>query len=118
MFELLLFALAGSALILLAVYADLRQRGRSWFQFPVRSSATGSSRTRSRRGSAPAKSRSGELRTQTPSRTQREQLIRLLRGDRAAAQRLVAHIQEKNPDRSERWCWEKAIYDIERDRRR
>lgn len=38
-------------------------------------------------------------------------------GDPSAAIRLVDNIQIKNPDRDEIWCWEKAILDLERDRR-
>lgn len=34
----------------------------------------------------------------------------------AVAERLVAKVKEKNPTRDYRWCIEKAIYDIERDR--
>ena len=30
--------------------------------------------------------------------------------------RLVEHARARNPDRSLKWCMEKAIYDIERDR--
>jgi ABC-type Fe3+ transport system permease subunit len=47
----------------------------------------------------------------------RKQLVRLNGGNRAVAARLVAKVQERYPDRSEQWCWEKAIFDIERDRR-
>lgn len=48
-------------------------------------------------------------------RTKRE-LFRLVGGNQAVAQRLVDQVQLRNPDHSEQWCWEKAIYDIERDR--
>lgn len=44
-------------------------------------------------------------------------LIRLSNGDRKGALRLVAKVREDNPGRSEQWCWEKVIYDLERDRR-
>ncbi|GEM_PF-3164234 len=43
-------------------------------------------------------------------------LIRSLGGDRRAAERLVSQLQYKFPDKSENWCWEKAISDLERDR--
>jgi len=46
-----------------------------------------------------------------------KQLYRLVNGDRHTAQRLVEKVRQRNPGRSEQWCWEKAIYDIERDRR-
>lgn len=32
------------------------------------------------------------------------------------SRRLVEHVQQRHPDRSLKWCVEKAIYDIERDR--
>ena len=48
--------------------------------------------------------------------TQRE-LLRLVGGNRDVAQRLVEQVQLRNPNHSEQWCWEKAIYDIQRDRR-
>lgn len=44
-------------------------------------------------------------------------LLRLVGGNREVAQRLVDQVKLRNPDHSEQWCWEKAIYDIERDRR-
>lgn len=43
-------------------------------------------------------------------------LYRLLQGDRAAATRLVGAIRAKNLAKSEQWCWEKAVFDLERDR--
>lgn len=56
----------------------------------------------------------------TPSsvrgQTQR-QLLRLVGGNRAVAERLVDQVQLRHPNHSQQWCWEKAIYDIQRDRR-
>jgi hypothetical protein len=51
------------------------------------------------------------------SRTEKE-LLRLVGGNRAVAERLVEQVQIRNPHHSEQWCWEKAIYDIQRDRHR
>ncbi len=51
------------------------------------------------------------------SRSTRKQLLRLVGGSAPVAQRLVQDISDHNPDKPEQWCWEKAIYDIERDRR-
>ena len=51
------------------------------------------------------------------SRGTRNQLLRLVGGNAAVAQRLVLDVSDRNPGRTEQWCWEKAIYDIERDRR-
>lgn len=45
-----------------------------------------------------------------------QQLVYLLQGDRAAAHRLVASIRQRHPQESVQWCWEKAIWDLERDR--
>ncbi|ACK70980.1 conserved hypothetical protein [Gloeothece citriformis PCC 7424] len=43
-------------------------------------------------------------------------LLQMVGGKRDIAQRLVDNIKRKNPRRNEKWCWEKAIYDLERDR--
>ncbi len=45
-------------------------------------------------------------------------LLTAARGDKALAKRLLAYTQQKYPGKSEQWCIEKAIYDLERDRRR
>ncbi|MEO0431056.1 MAG: hypothetical protein AAF151_05110 [Cyanobacteria bacterium J06656_5] len=50
-------------------------------------------------------------------RATRQRLMRLVNGNQSVASRLVERVRSQNPDRSEQWCWEKAIYDIERDRR-
>jgi hypothetical protein len=50
-----------------------------------------------------------------PSRLM-NQLHRLTR-DRRVSERLIERIAFNNPGRSRRWCVEKAIYDIQRDRR-
>ena len=43
-------------------------------------------------------------------------LLQLLNGDSRAAARLIRHARQQNPGRSESWCLEKAIFDLERDR--
>lgn len=50
-----------------------------------------------------------------PSHLMRE-LDRLTRDHRVSL-RLIERIEFSNPGRSKRWCVEKAIYDIQRDRR-
>jgi hypothetical protein len=40
----------------------------------------------------------------------------LVHGDKKAAERLVAQIALKYADKSDQWCWEKALHDLERDR--
>jgi hypothetical protein len=43
-------------------------------------------------------------------------LERLVHSDKRAAERLAAQVAFSHPDKSEQWCWEKAIFDLERDR--
>ena len=43
-------------------------------------------------------------------------LVKLLGGNHKAANRLVEQSQLRHPDKSADWHWEKAIYDLERDR--
>lgn len=45
-----------------------------------------------------------------------QNLHRLTR-DRRVSERLIERIAFNNPGRSRRWCVEKAIYDLQRDRR-
>ena len=52
-----------------------------------------------------------------PSIQLQNKLMRLLSGDRAAAMRLVERAKQRHPGRSDEWYWEKAIEDLERDRR-
>ncbi len=62
--------------------------------------------------------RSGSIeRDRGVARSTRKQLMNRVGGNAAVAQRLVSDVQQRNPGRTEQWCWEKAIYDIERDRR-
>ncbi|MEO1590030.1 MAG: hypothetical protein AAFU71_01935 [Cyanobacteria bacterium J06632_22] len=51
------------------------------------------------------------------NRATRQQLLRLTGGNLSVAERLVGRVRSQHPERSEQWWWEKAIYDIERDRR-
>lgn len=46
----------------------------------------------------------------------KSKLEKLCGSDYRLAQRLVDGIRLDHPDRSEQWCWEKAIWDMERDR--
>jgi hypothetical protein len=43
-------------------------------------------------------------------------LERLVHSDKHAAERLAAQVAFTNPGKSDQWCWEKAIFDLERDR--
>lgn len=47
----------------------------------------------------------------------RQQLLSMVGGERAIVQRLLENIQRKYPGRDELWYLEKAIADLERDRR-
>ncbi len=45
------------------------------------------------------------------------ELLMLVNGDMATARRLLRNVNRSNPGRSVDWCLEKAIHDLERDRR-
>lgn len=47
-----------------------------------------------------------------------KKLVMLLNGDRVTANRLIQSQRRVNRDRSYRWCLEKVIRDLERDRYR
>lgn len=46
-----------------------------------------------------------------------QELLSLLNGDRATAQRLLSHARQSNPGQTETWYFERVISDILRDRR-
>ena len=46
----------------------------------------------------------------------RDELLRLVGGDRRTANRLVTGIKQSHPEKSINWTLEKVIYDLERDR--
>ena len=50
-----------------------------------------------------------------PSKHLEAKLVRLLNGDVKAANRLIAAVEARNPDKSIDWCVEKAIFDLQRD---
>ncbi len=51
-----------------------------------------------------------------PKHTQK-QLIAMVGGDRRTVNRLLQDLRLRHPGESETWYWEKAIFDLERDRR-
>ncbi|MDX2217023.1 MAG: tetratricopeptide repeat protein [Oculatellaceae cyanobacterium bins.114] len=55
--------------------------------------------------------------TGRPSRAIQQKLLRLVGNDRRIVAGLVERLKMKHPGMSEDWYWEKAIYDLERDRR-
>lgn len=42
-------------------------------------------------------------------------ILRLMHNDTAAADRLFEQVSRSNPDKDERWCWEKVLWDLQRD---
>lgn len=50
-----------------------------------------------------------------PSETLRQRLMTLVRGDQSLAERLLLQEKQSNPGQTDRWYWEKVIYDLERD---
>jgi hypothetical protein len=59
---------------------------------------------------------SNSYRNNPRNRYLQNDLLILLKGDVAAAKRLLAQQRRKNPGQSDNWYLEKVIYDIERDR--
>ncbi|MEX0271741.1 hypothetical protein AB3R30_21695 [Leptolyngbyaceae cyanobacterium UHCC 1019] len=56
--------------------------------------------------------------SQSASESTKRKLYKLLLGDVEQGRRLVEKVRIMNPDRTEQWAVEKAIYDLERDRLR
>jgi hypothetical protein len=52
-----------------------------------------------------------------PKTGQWQELLALVHGDVSTAQRLIEFEQQRNPTRSVEWCIEKALWQIQRDRR-
>lgn len=52
-----------------------------------------------------------------PSYAIQQKLLRLVGDDRRIVAGLVERLRQRHPDMPEDWYWEKAIYDLERDRR-
>lgn len=44
-------------------------------------------------------------------------LLIMVAGERKVVERLISHLRYKNPEETEIWYWEKAIYNLKRDRR-
>ncbi len=53
-----------------------------------------------------------------PSNTTVQRLLTLTNGDQRLARRLLQSVMDRHPDKSEVWCYEKVVYDLERDRQR
>jgi len=71
-------------------------------------------RQNKRRRSFPT--RSGRHSAGKVPNSMRRELIRMA-GNAQVAERLINNLRAKHPGETERWYWEKAIFDLERDRR-
>lgn len=111
-------------------YVSARERGVPWFSLGGRKSAPVQRlqlRTHSIKPKSPwvqpsaassEKKKAGRQRSprKDPSITPLYYRLNELTHDAGASERLVSALVERNPDKGTRWCIEKAIYDIERDR--
>ncbi|MGF1542278.1 MAG: hypothetical protein ACFCU5_17845 [Pleurocapsa sp.] len=52
-----------------------------------------------------------------PSLKIQEKLLSLLGGNRHSVKKIIDNIKQKYPGKTELWYWEKAIDDLEKDRR-
>jgi hypothetical protein len=66
---------------------------------------------KSARAKAPQQSKPPSPKTHPP-----RALISLLRGDYAGADRLFLKLKLSNPGRDDKWIWDKALWDLQRDR--
>ena len=97
------------ALLILILYREIRQQRQTKNRtFPIKSLNLAYKQV---------KKDTGKTATQSVPSHLEKQLLSMVGGNRDAAQRLVANIQQKNRDRDQAWCWQKAIADLERDRR-
>jgi hypothetical protein len=62
------------------------------------------------------KRRKGSQNTSSASSSLERKLLSLVGGDRSLATRLLLNVRWKNPRKSRTWCYEKVIYDLQRDR--
>jgi hypothetical protein len=58
----------------------------------------------------------GRQNTPNASSSLERKLLSLVGGDQSLATRLLFNIRWKNPQKSRTWCYEKVIYDLQRDR--
>lgn len=77
----------------------------------------GKERAKRQQRQAPKSRPTTETRRETANPQLWNQLITMVQGDTAAATRLVRHEQARHPNQSEKWLVEKAIWQLERDRR-
>ena len=55
--------------------------------------------------------------TDFPSLKIQQKLLSLVNGDRHSVKKIINNIKQKYPGKTELWYWEKAINDLEKDRR-
>jgi hypothetical protein len=65
-------------------------------------------------GTAPRKVKISSI--QPVDRQTKQRFIQLCSGHYPTALRIVQNLQNRFPDKSEQWCWEKAIEELKRDR--
>lgn len=61
--------------------------------------------------------RTAQVPRSTVSRDVQNRLLNMVSGDMAVASRLLQLARSSHPNKPEQWIWEKAIFDLERDRR-
>ncbi|MEB3120685.1 MAG: hypothetical protein VKL41_05615 [Snowella sp.] len=87
--------------------------GLIFFFYRKNQSSLKKSSSRLYRTTSRAKTNSGKS---VPRKT-RKQLTAMVGGDQRTVERLLKNLRLKHPGESETWYWEKAIFDLERDRR-
>jgi hypothetical protein len=87
--------------------------GLVFFFYRKNQSSLKKSSSRLYRTTSRVKTHSGKS---VPRKT-RKQLTAMVGGDQRTVERLLKNLRLKHPGESETWYWEKAIFDLERDRR-
>jgi hypothetical protein len=101
--------------LVLVSWVSARDRGVPWF------SLGGTSKRRKAPTHMKFRLRTENIKPKSPwlekqQRPESYPLLDELTHNAETSHRLVAHMKSLHPDRSLKWCAEKAIYDIERDR--
>jgi hypothetical protein len=87
--------------------------GLIFFFYRKNQSSSNKNSSRFYRTNSRAKTHSGK----SVPRNTRKQLTAMVGGDQRTVERLLKNLRLKHPGESETWYWEKAIFDLERDRR-
>ncbi|BAQ64187.1 hypothetical protein GM3709_952 [Geminocystis sp. NIES-3709] len=62
-------------------------------------------------------SKNSKINNQISNEALHKTLLRMMSNDQKAVKRLITNLKTKYPNQTEIWYWEKAISDLERDRR-